>query len=440
MEWYWTLTIGISILLLLFLTGAPIFLAFFIIISGGVFMLLGGGAAFGMVANSVYETATTASLGTVPLFILLGEILFRSGCMEVLLDSIDKLVGRIKGRQYVLSISLSTVLGALSGSAIAVGAMLGRSLLPIMRERGYDTKLSIGTILAGACLAPIIPPSILAIIVGTLADVSIASLLIAGVLPGLLFAGLFIAACMVKVKIDPSLAPADEGGEKVSLVGKLKAVAGLLPFSIIIFMVMGLIMLGIATPSESAATGVLGAILTAAYYRRLSFKMMYEAVGEAALLASVILLILCSAVMFTQLLAFTGATSALTEVVTSMDVNRWVMFFIMMLLPFILCMFIDQLGLMLVVIPVYLPILKALEFDPVWFWLLFLLNITLGAITPPFGYVMFAVKAAAQDVSMGEIFSASWLFVGLTLLGMIIMAVFPEVVTFLPNLADSLAQ
>ena len=439
MEWYTILSVGIALLVALFLTGAPIFLAFFIIIVTGVVFLLGD-AAFGMVANSIYETATTASLGTVPLFILLGEILFRSGCMEVLLDSIDKLVGRVRGRQYILSITLSTVLGALSGSAIAVGAMLGRSLLPIMRERGYDTKLSIGTILAGACLAPIIPPSILAIIVGTLADVSIASLLIAGVLPGLMLAGLFVTACLIKVQIDPSLAPTEESGEAISLRGKFKAAAGLLPFTVIIFMVMGLIMLGVATPSESAATGVLGAILCAAYYKRLSFKMMFEAVGEAALLACVILLILCSAVMFTQLLAFTGATSALTEVVTTLEVNRWVMFFIMMALPFFLCMFIDQLGLMLIIVPIYLPILKVLEFDPVWFWLLFLLNITLGAITPPFGYVMFAVKAAAPDVSMGEIFSASWLFVGLTLIGMFIMTVFPDIVTFLPNLANSLAQ
>jgi tripartite ATP-independent transporter DctM subunit len=435
MEWYWTLTIGIAILVALFMTGAPIFLAFLIIIVSGVVMLLGD-AAFGMVVNSVYETATTAALGTVPLFILLGEILFRSGCMEVLLDSIDKLVGRVRGRQYVLSISLSTVLGALSGSAIAVGAMLGRSLLPIMRQRGYDTNLSIGTILAGACLAPIIPPSILAIIVGTLADVSIAALLIAGVIPGLVLAAMFVAACLIKVRLDPSLAPEGEESAQIDLSGKLKALAGLLPFSVIIFMVMGLIMLGVATPSESAATGVLGAILTAAYYRRLSFRMLFEAVGEAALLASVILLILCSAVMFTQLLAFTGATSALTEVVTSLDVNRWVMFFLMMLLPFILCMFIDQLGLMLVVIPIYLPILKVLEFDPVWFWLLFLLNITLGAITPPFGYVMFAVKAAAQDIPMGDIFRASWLFVGLTLLGMALMTIFPDIVTFLPSLME----
>ena len=435
MEWYWTLTIGIVLLVALFMTGAPIFLAFLIIIVSAVVILLGN-SAFGMVVNSIYETGTTASLGTVPLFILLGEILFRSGCMEVLLNSIDKLVGRVRGRQYILSISLSTVLGALSGSAIAVGAMLGRSLLPIMRGRGYDTKLSIGTILAGACLAPIIPPSILAIIVGTLADVSIASLLIAGVIPGIFLAGLFIAACLIKVRLNPSLAPTEEEGEKIDLKGKLHAAAGLLPFTFIIFMVMGLIMLGVATPSESAATGVFGAIMTAAYYKRLNFRMLYESVGEAALLASVIMLILCSAVMFTQLLAFTGATAALTEVVTTMDVNRWVMFFMMMLLPFILCMFIDQLGLMLIVIPIYLPILEALQFDPVWFWLLFLLNITLGAITPPFGYVMFAVKAAAPDVSMGEIFNASWLFVGLTLFGMLVMAAFPDIVTFLPELVQ----
>ena len=435
MEWWVTLTLGLIILVAIFLTGAPIFLAFLIIIISGVVLMLGD-AAFGMVVNSMYETATTASLGTVPLFILLGEILFRSGSMEVLLDSIDKLVGRVRGRQYVLSISLSTVLGALSGSGIAVAAMLGRSLLPMMRSRDYDTRLSIGTILAGACLAPIIPPSILAIIVGTLADVSIAALLIAGIVPGLLLAVLFVTACLIKVRIDPSLAPAEENVVTVDWIGKLKAVGGLLPFSIIIFMVMGLIMLGVATPSESAATGVLGAVLTAAYYRRLNFRMLYEAVGEAAVLASVILLILTSAVMFTQLLAFTGATQALTEVVTSMDVAPGLMFLLMMLLPFILCMFIDQLGLMLVVIPIYLPIIKAMEFDPVWFWLLFLLNITLGAITPPFGYIMFAVKGAAPDVPMGEIFNASWLFVALTLVGMVIMWAFPEIVTFLPNLVQ----
>ena len=432
MEWWAILAAGLALLVALFLTTAPIFLAFLIIIVSGVLLTLGD-AAFGMVVNSMYQTATTASLGTVPLFILLGEILFRSGTMEVLLDSIDRLVGRVRGRQYVLSISLSTILGALSGSGIAVAAMLGRSLLPMMRARGYDSQLSVGTILAGACLAPIIPPSILAIIVGTLADVSIAALLIAGILPGLLLAGLYMGACLVRVRMDPSLAPVETDVAAVDRWGKIVAVARMLPFTIIIFMVMGLIMLGVATPSESAATGVLGALLTAAYYRRLSWRMLYEAVGEAALLAAIILLIFCSAVMFTQLLSFTGATRALTETVTSLDVSPWLMFFLMMLLPFILCMFIDQLGLMLVLIPIYLPIIKVFQFDPVWFWLIFLINLTLGAITPPFGYIMFALKGAAQDIPMREIFNASWLFVALTLAGMVLMAAFPGIVTFLPG-------
>ena len=432
-EWWVVLTVGLALLVVLFMTGAPIFLAFLVMIVSGVMVTLGD-AAFGMIVNSIYDSSTTAALGTVPLFILLGEILFRSGCIEVLMTSIDKLVGRIRGRQYVLSISLATVLGALSGSSIAVGAMMGRSLLPAMLARKYDLRLSVGTILGGALLAPIIPPSILAIIVGTLADVSIASLLIAGVVPGLLLAALFVSGCMVKIRLDPSLAPAQDDVAVIGLGEKLRALAGLLPFSVIIFMIIGLILLGLATPSESAATGVVGGLLTAAYYRRLSLRMLYEAVGEAAVLSAVILLILVSAVMFTQLLAFTGATSALTQMVTTLDVDRWTMLFLLMLLPFVLCMFIDQLGLMLVLIPIYVPIVKALAFDPVWFWLLFLLNITLGAITPPFGYVLFAVKAAAHDVATGDIFGASWLFVGLTLVGMVIMAVAPEIVTFLPNL------
>lgn len=435
MAWYFTLAIGLAILVALFMTGAPIFLAFLIIIVSGVLFVLGD-AGFGMVINSIYQTATTGSLGTIPLFVLLGEILFRSGCMEVLLNSIDKLVGRIRGRQYVLSISISTVLGALSGSAIAVGAMLSRSLLPIMRSRGYNAELSVGTILGGACLAPIIPPSILAIIIGTLADVSIASLLIAGVIPGLILAALFIVYCLIKVRLDPSLAPADEDLSAVPWREKLKAVGGLIPFSIVIFMVMGLILLGVATPSELAATGVLGAIITAGYYRKLSWRMLWEATGEAALLSAVILIIFASAVMFTQLLAFTGATAGLTQAVTALDANRWVLFFAMMALPFILCMFIDQLGLMLVVIPVYVPILKVLEFDPVWFWLIFLVNITLGAITPPFGYVIFAVKAATPDVTMNQIFRACWPFVWITVFGMLIFTVFPDTVTVLPRLFD----
>ena len=434
MEWYVTISIGLSLLLGLFLLGLPIFLAFFVVIVGGVTLTLGP-RAYGMVVNSVYESATTASLGTVFLFILLGEVLFRSGCLSVLMESLDRLVGRVRGRHYFLSILLATVLGALSGSAMAVGAMMGRALLPDMITRQYNVRLSVGTILGGACLAPIIPPSILAIIVAMLAKISISSLLIAGVIPGLLLAALFVSACALRVWMNPALAPEPEissSPERTFSLGR--ALVGLLPFSVIIFCVIGFILLGIATPSESAATGVVGALAVAAMYRKLSWKMIYETFAEAAMMSAVILIIIASAIMFTQLLAFTGATAAMTRLVAELDVNQYVLLFLMLLVPFFLCMFIDGLGLMLILVPIYAPIVNSIGWDPIWFWLLFLINITLGAITPPFGYVIFALKAAAPGVALKDIFAGAWLFVMLTAIGLFIMVIFPQIVIFLPNI------
>ncbi|MEC8289405.1 MAG: TRAP transporter large permease subunit, partial [Pseudomonadota bacterium] len=307
---------------------------------------------------------------------------------------------------------------------------------PTMRNRGYDTKLSIGTMLAGASLAPIIPPSVLAIVIGTLSNTSIAGLLIGGIIPGLLLAGLFLLYTMVRVKLNPELAPddADDVIERVPTAEKLRAVASCLPFGLIIFSVMGFIMFGIATPSEAAATGVLASLITAAYYRRLNFSMIVESLGTSAFITSMILLIMASSRMFSQLLAFSGATTELTNLIVSLDWSPMLMLFIMMLIPFILCMFIDQIALMLVVIPIYQPLLSTLGFDPVWFWLIMLLNVTVGGISPPFGYVIFAFQGAADKVTISEAFNAAWPFVALFLLGMVALAVFPPLVTFLPSL------
>ena len=435
MGWEATLITTLLLLMAAFLTGAPLFVAFLVINLAGVAIFLGP-AAFGMVANSIFDTANYADLATIPLFVLMAEILFRSGSVDILFDAVDKLVGRMKGRQYVLTISLSTVFGALSGSGMAVAAMLARTLFPTMRNRGYDTKLSIGTMLAGASLAPIIPPSVLAIVIGTLSNTSIAGLLIGGIIPGLLLAGLFLLYTMVRVKLNPELAPddADDVIERVPTAEKLRAVASCLPFGLIIFSVMGFIMFGIATPSEAAATGVLASLITAAYYRRLNFSMIVESLGTSAFITSMILLIMASSRMFSQLLAFSGATTELTNLIVSLDWSPMLMLFIMMLIPFILCMFIDQIALMLVVIPIYQPLLSTLGFDPVWFWLIMLLNVTVGGISPPFGYVIFAFQGAADKVTISEAFNAAWPFVALFLLGMVALAVFPSLVTFLPSL------
>ena len=208
----------------------------------------------------------------------------------------------------------------------------------------------------------------------------------------------------------------------------------ILPCAFVFFMVMGLIMFGVATPTEAAATGVFGAIVVALIYRKFSVQMIVQSLTTAATVSALLLVIMCCAVMFSQLLTFTGATRAVAEVVAHLDMPAIVMLFAMMALPFVLFMFLDQLALMLVLIPIYQPLLKYYAFDPIWFWTLFLIVATVGGLTPPFGYVLFALKSAAPDLPTTEIYRASWPFVWLIVLGMIILIIFPGLVTFLPNL------
>ncbi len=434
MEWYTTLILGMAILFVLFLSGAPIFLAFLAAILLGVYFVIGP-AGFPLFANSVLDTATTTSLASIPLFILMGELLFRSGTMDVLFDSIDKLVGKVRGRQYVLVVVLSAVFGALSGVAMAVAAMLGRAIMPGMHDRGYDRSIAAGLIIGGASLAPIIPPSLLAIIVGSIADVSIAKLLIAGVIPGLFIGGIFLVYVFVRIGMNPSLAPGNVAGERaeVTPMEKLIAIVRTMPFLIVIFSVMGFIMLGIATPSESAATGVVGSLLTAAIYRKLSLQMILDSLMAAIKVSAMILAIMAMSKMFTQLLAFTGATGELVNLVANLGYSPIAMLLVMLAVPFILCMFIDTIAVILLTIPIYQPVVTALEFDPVWFWLLFLVNITLGAITPPFGYTLFAFKAVVPDMSISQVYRATWPFVALFLLGIALIVAFPAIATWLPN-------
>ena len=435
MTWWLALGGGIGLLLSLLFLSIPVFVAFLILNVVGILWLMGP-AGFGLFANSIYTTATITALATVPLFIVMGEILFRSGAMEAVFDSLDRLVGRIRGRQYVLCILLSAILGALSGAAMAVAGLLGRSLLPEMLRRGYNTRLSAGTILGGACLDPIIPPSVLAILIATLAEISTAGLLVAGIIPGLLLMCLFLAYVLIQVRRNPSLAPdvdaeAGDGRPKQSAA---MAVLRIVPCAFVFFMVMGLIMFGVATPTEAAATGVFGAIIVAAISRKLSIAMLIQSFTTAATVAALLLVIMCCAVMFSQLLTFTGATRAVAELVASLSLPSLLMLLMMLALPVMLFMFLDQLAIMLVLIPIYQPLLKLYDFDPIWFWTLFLIVATVGGLTPPFGYVLFALKSAAPQLPTTEIYRASWPFVWLIVLGLIILIMFPALVTFLPNL------
>ncbi|MCL7942278.1 TRAP transporter large permease subunit [Halomonas sp. ATCH28] len=432
MEWYTTLGIAIFMLMVLFAMGVPIFVAFLTINVVGILWLMGP-AGFGLFANSIYSTLTSQTLTTIALFVLMGELLFRSGSIDVIFDSLDTLMGQVKGRLYYFVVALSTLFGALSGSALAVTAMLSRSALPTMQERGYDDRLSIGLILGGASLAPIIPPSLLVVIIGSMIDVSIARLLIAGIIPGILFAGLFLIYVMVRMKLNPSLAPVKDEGGGGTIRERAKALLNMAPFSIIIFSVLGLILLGVATPSESAATGVLGAILVSFYYRRFTMEMVREAVLSSLAISCMIITILACSKLFSQLLSFSGVTTGLVEAATNLNFEPTWMLLLLMLIPLFACMFIDQIAFMMVVIPIYAPLVKVYGFDPIWFWTLFLIIISVGSLTPPFGYNLFAVKGGAPSVPMQTIYAAGWPIVFCFLFGMLVLFWFPWLVTYLPS-------
>ena len=431
MDWASTLGLLVGLLLLFFAIGVPVFAAFLTICVGFV-MLKYGAIGFGMVTNSIVSSISTISLTTVPLFILMGEIMFRSGSTDYLFDAVNRVLGRIHGRLFYLVIALSTIFGALSGSIVAVTAMLGRSVFPTMKARGYDDTVSATTILAGASLAPIIPPSIAVIVLGSLVNVSIAGLLLAGLLPGLLIATLSAIFVAVRLRLNPKLAPVDDDTE-AHKESALLSVVKCAPFMLVIFFVIGFILLGIATPSESAATGVLGAIFTAAIYRRLTWRLLLDAFREATLLTAALLVILSTSILFSQILSITGASRGLVLFVTDLGLTPLTSFVAMMAMTLLACMFIDLFAFMLIAIPIFEPLVQAYGFDPIWFWALFLINITLGAVTPPFGYGLFALKASATDLSMTAAFKAAWSVVGIFLVAMVILYLVPGIVTMIPS-------
>jgi tripartite ATP-independent transporter DctM subunit len=433
MEWWGLLLIVFVLLLALFATGLPIFLAFLVLNIGALFYLTGNLNGVLLIINSMFDTGTSISLAAIPLFILLGEILFRSGAVKILFNAVDAVVGNIRARLYAVAILLSTVFGALSGSAMAVAAMMGSSLLPEMRSRGYDRNLSIGALLAGASLAPIIPPSVMAVVLGILSKVSIASLLVAGILPGILLAMAFFVYVVLRGKANPDLAPLSP---RADLTGRERAmlVARALPFLLIVVSILGFILAGIATPTESAAVGCVVAVLICAVSAELTWKKLRDCVVSTASITTVITTIMVCSVSFSQVLNMSGLTFELVGAVTALDLPTTVMFVLLLLLPFVLCMFIDQIALMIMLVPLYVPIVLALGFDPVWFWTIFLIIMSIGGITPPFGYTLFALHGVTSDVPLQSIFRAVVPFIGIFVLVIGLLAVFPDIILLLPSL------
>lgn len=434
MEWWGFLILIVGVFLFFLAVGLPVFLAFTLVDVLGICLLWGGTSGLGLLVQSIFSSISTFVLLPVPLFILMGELLFHSGAFIRAIDTLDKWMGKIPGRLCILSVGGATIFSTLSGSSLGTAAMLGSMLLPEMEKRGYHKTLSVGSCMSGS-LAMIIPPSALAVVLGSLAEVSIGKLLIAGILPGFLMAGLYIAYIVIRCMLQPQLAPVYTP-KTTSWYDKIKALlVNVIPFLSIIVVVTGLIFAGLATPTESAGMGVLTTFLLISIYRKMTWKVFRKSVEATLRITVMMFMILTGSTAFSQILAFTGATRGLVEMVGGLDFPGIVVVIVMQILMIILGTFMEQVSIMMITFPIFMPIINALGFDPIWFGLLVLINMEIGMKTPPFGMCLFVMKGvASRTISMLDIYRSVVPFIMIDLLAMLLILIFPVIALYLPSL------
>lgn len=433
MEWWLVLVVTILVLMVLFASGLPVafgFLTFNII---GAMVWMGGESGLRLLTTSIFSNIATFVYIAVPMFVLMGEVLFQTGLAGMMIDHLGKWVGRIPGSLSVLAILSGTVFAMMSGSAISGVALLGSTLVPEMKRRGYSTQMSIGPILGAGSLAVLIPPSIFAVLLAALARISVGKLLIAGIIPGLVLASLFLLYILIRARLQPNLAPTFAPA-RVSWGEKGKSLALMLPMGLLIFLVLGLMFLGVAAPSEASALGAVGAVILTLAYRKLNWLAVKKSMIGTLIVTGMVFMILANSETFSQILAFTGATGALVTLATGLSVSGIMVIIIMQLLLLVLGCFIDAVSIMMITVPIFFPVILALGFDPIWFGALMVVNLELGTITPPFGMALFTMKGVSPDVSTGEIWRAGAPFFLLGVALLVLILVVPSIATWLPGL------
>lgn len=434
MEWWQLLALMIFAILALMLFRVPVAFAFLAVNIGAYIVLLGGGRGLEQLIRNVDNALTTFALTPIPFFILMGEIAFHSGTAPKMIEALDNWFGRIPARLSLLSVGGGTSLATLTGSSISSIAVLGSTLLPDMERRGYKRPLSMGPIMGSGGLAVLIPPSALGVLLASLSQISVGQFLIAIVVPGILTAVLLALYVIARSVVNPELAPKYEPGS-VSLAEKLKLTAQyILPLGIIVFLVIGLIILGVATPTEAAAMGVVGSLILAALDGELNRRTITKALRETLKITTMILFLVAGSAAFSQILAFTGAANQLVRFVSGLDASTLIILIAMQLIVLVMGTFMEPVSIMLITLPIFVPIAQALGFDMLWFATLLLVNIEVGMISPPFGLGLFAMKATApEDTTMAQVYSAAIPICLLYIAVMALLIAVPGLVTWLPN-------
>lgn len=397
--------------------------------------LLWGDRGLYLITSQAYGAMGKFTLLAIPLFIFMAMILERAGVADDLYTLMQRWMGPLRGGLAIGTVLICTIFAAMAGISGAATVSMGIIALPAMLKRGYDQKMAMGAISAGGALGVLIPPSVPMILYATLAGESIGGLFAGGILPGLLLSFLFCLYIGIRCFFQPSLGPALPGDERATWQEKLvslKAVA--LPVMIIV-MVLGSIYAGVATATEAAALGCLGALISAAVYGKLTRSLVKEACFRTARLTAMVIWILIGAYAFTAVYTGTGAHELMEHILLSIPGGKYAILSAMMLIFFLLGCILDPAGIIMICTPVFVPVIKSLGFDPLWFGILFIMNMEMGYLTPPFGFNLFYMKAVAPpSVTMVDIYKSIVPFVLLQALGLIIVIIFPEIALWLPKL------
>jgi tripartite ATP-independent transporter DctM subunit len=435
MDWLLMFVAILFVLIFLFFLGVPVAFAFLFVNIVFAYFFWGGHDGLTQMVLSIARSVTVFSLLPVPLFLLMGEVMFLFGIAQNMMDALEKWMGRVPGRLSFLAVVGGVLFATLSGSSMAGCAMLGQTLLPEMEKRGYKIEVTLGPIMGCGTLAAMIPPSALGVLLASLAQISVGDFLLSIVFPGLLMALLFAVYIIVRCTLNPDLAPR-YSVESVSFRKKMiLSLKYILPLGLVIFSVIGLIVFGIATPTESAAVGALVCFVLAFAYKGFQKKIVADALVRSVKVTAMMFMILSGATAFSQILAYTGATSNLVSFATTLALPPMAVIIVMQVILIIMGTFMEPLSILMVALPIYMPIIRQLGIEPLSFCAVLLINMEMATISPPVGLVLYTMKAVAPQYTMGQIYRASIPFVIIDIAAMALVMMFPQISLFLPSIA-----
>jgi tripartite ATP-independent transporter DctM subunit len=429
----WLITILLFGLLLLCLAlGLPLAFAF-----GGIAvlfsMILWGPQTLVLLPLGAFEDSTNFILIAVPLFVFMANILENSGVAEDLYEMMYRWMGSLSGGLSMGTVVICAIFAAMAGLSGVGTITMGLIALPSMLKRGYDKRMAVGCVSAGGTLGILIPPSVIMILYAYLCEESVGRLFIAGIIPGIILSLIFILYIGIRCWVNPHMGPPIE--ETVSMIEKLRSLKAMILPVLLIIVVLGVIYAGICTPTEAAAVGAGGSIICAVINGRFSMRVLGSALRRTMSITSFVIWILIGAGAFTKVYTALGAPDLLNEIIAGLHVSRGIMIIFMMFIFFILGMFMDPAGIIMICTPIFIPIVRSLGFDTIWFGILFVINMEMGYITPPFGFNLFYMKAIVPpEISMMDIYRSIVPFVVLEIMGLLIIVFFPALATWLPSM------